>query len=261
MVKALLIVIVVVYLIAMFTKTGGASLNDYLALYKLDSDHFAPYQFFTYMFSHSLRGIGHILFNMIGLIVFGGFLEKFWGSNKFLIFYLGTGIGAAFIYSGINYIDNASFDSKVQEYRIDPDPDRFNIIIIKNAKFAHAQLYDFINDYSANPKSQLLIEKSKDYLDELSVLRQRGSMVGASGAIYGLLMACAMLFPNLTIMLLLPPIPIKMKYLALILGGVAIYSSFERNPGDNVAHLAHLGGMIFAYIMIMFWRKKGTDYS
>jgi len=262
MVKALLIINVVVFLLALLLIKTGFSLNGFLALYKFDSNHFALYQFFTYMFSHSLTGIGHILFNMIGLIVFGSFLENFWGSNKFLIFYLGTGIGAAFIYSGINYIDNANFNRKVEEYRTNPDPARFNIIVINNfSKREYAKHYNFINTYSANPDNSSLIEISKKKLVELSADKQRGSMVGASGAVYGLIMACAMLFPNLTIMLLIPPIPIKMKYLALLAGGYAIYNIFAQTEGDNVAHLAHLGGMIFAYIMIMFWRKKGTDYS
>jgi len=261
MVKALLIINVVVFLLALLLIKTGFNLNGFLALYKFDSNHFALYQFFTYMFSHSLTGIGHILFNMIGLIVFGSFLENFWGSNKFLIFYLGTGIGAAFIYSGINYVDNANFNRKVEEYRINPDPNRFNIIIVNDAKGAHAQLYDFINRYSANPDNPSLIKESNIWLKRITVAKQKGSMVGASGAVYGLIMACAMLFPNLTIMLLIPPIPIKMKYLALLAGGYAIYNIFAQTEGDNVAHLAHLGGMIFAYIMIMFWRKKGTDYS
>jgi membrane associated rhomboid family serine protease len=85
-------------------------------------------------------------------------------------------------------------------------------------------------------------------------------MVGASGAIYGLLMAIALLFPNTQFMLLFPPIPIKAKYLALILGGIALISGIQGNPGDNVAHFAHLGGMIFAFIMIKIWQKDRNQF-
>jgi membrane associated rhomboid family serine protease len=86
-------------------------------------------------------------------------------------------------------------------------------------------------------------------------------MVGASGAIYGILMAFGMLFPNTKLMLLFPPIPIKAKYFVLILGGFAIYSQLMNSGGDNVAHLAHLGGMLFAFIMIKIWAKdKGSFY-
>ena len=85
-------------------------------------------------------------------------------------------------------------------------------------------------------------------------------MVGASGAIYGILMAFGMLFPNTQLMLLIPPIPIKAKYLVLILGGIALYSGFNRQSGDNVAHFAHLGGMIFAFIMIKYWGKSRDKF-
>lgn len=85
-------------------------------------------------------------------------------------------------------------------------------------------------------------------------------MVGASGAIYGLLMALAVLFPNLQLMLLIPPIPIKAKYLALGLAGLSIYLGINRQQGDMVAHFAHLGGMIVAFILIKLWQNKGTRY-
>lgn len=259
MVRTILIINIGIFVMTLIVGSSQFNINNFLALYKLDSPLFAPYQLFTYMFAHG--GFMHVLFNMIGLIVFGAFLEQFWGSNKFLIFYLGTGIGAALIYSGVNYVGNASFSSKIADYYSAPNPDKFNSIIVKNAKFAHAQLYEFISEYSEHPENESLIRQSQIYLEELAELRQRGSMVGASGAVYGLLMACALLFPNLQVQLLFPPIPIRMKYLALFLGGMAIYSSIKDDPGDNVAHLAHLGGMIFAYIMIMFWRRQGKDYS
>ena len=186
MVKSLLIVNFGVYLATAFISPN---LTRYLALYPLESDYFRPYQLFTYMFAHG--GFMHILFNMIGLIVFGNFLEQYWGSNRFLTFYLVTGIGAAVIYGTVNYFTGGG-----------------------------------------------------------------GSMVGASGAVYGLLMAAAMLFPNTVVMLLFPPIPIKLKWLAIALGAIALYSSLNTQAGDNVAHLAHLGGMIFAFILIKIWQRK-----
>lgn len=195
MVKNLLIVNVGVFLIGLILFSD---INVYLALYPFDSPYFKPYQLFTYMFAHG--GFGHILFNMIGLMVFGSILEQFWGSNKFLIFYMITGIGAALVYSGFN----------------------------------HFEVF--------GPSETL------------------SSMVGASGAVYGLLMACAMLFPNTELMLLFPPIPIKMKWLAIGLGAIALYSSFTQDPGDNVAHLAHLGGMLFAFIMLKIWQKDRNDF-
>ena len=87
-----------------------------------------------------------------------------------------------------------------------------------------------------------------------------GYMMGASGAVYGVLTAFGVLFPNMELMLLFPPIPIKAKYLVLILGGIAIYSGFRSTPGDNTAHFAHLGGIVVAVILIQFWRKRGNYY-
>jgi membrane associated rhomboid family serine protease len=83
-----------------------------------------------------------------------------------------------------------------------------------------------------------------------------GLMVGASGAVYGVLAAFGILFPNMELRLLFPPIPVKAKHLVLVLGGIAIYSGFMGNPGDNTAHFAHLGGIVVAFIMIMIWRKQ-----
>ncbi len=194
-VKNLLIINVAVFLIGAIIFEP---INIYLALFPFDSPYFKPYQLFSYMFAHG--GFTHILFNMIGLMVFGSLLEQVWGSNRFLIFYMVTGIGAAVVYGGINYFEL------------------------------------------------------------LGPVNKAIPMVGASGAIYGLLMAGAMLFPNMEMMLLFPPIPIKMKWLAIILGGIAVYSTFQQSPGDNVAHLAHLGGMIFAFIMIKIWNKQRNNF-
>ncbi len=194
-VKSILIINVVVFI---GTMMSSGYLTGLLALFPFRSPYFMPYQLFTYMFVHG--GFSHILFNMIGLVVFGSFLEQFWGQNKFLIFYLVTGIGAALFYGIINYFE----------------------------LFGPAHL--------GIP------------------------MVGASGAVYGLLMASAMLFPNTEVFLLFPPIPIKLKWLAIILGGISIFSSLNRAAGDNVAHLAHLGGMVFAFILIKIWQKQRNDF-
>jgi len=255
MVRSLLIVNIGIFAISYM----GFNMNNFLELYKLDSPQFQPYRLFTYMFAHG--GGWHILMNMLFLFFFGPLLEQFWGSNKFLIFYLGTGIGAALIYSGVTYVGNASFESKINDYYSAPNPDKFNAIIVNDAIFYHAQLNEFMSKYYENPKDESLIRESQFYLEELAKFRQSGAMLGASGAVYGLLMACALLFPNLQVQLLIPPIPIKMKYLALAGGLWALYKWIKDDPEDNVAHWAHLGGMIFAYIMIMFWKRQGKDYS
>ncbi len=194
MVKGILIINIGVFIIVNIFSYALA----FLSLFPFKSDLFKPFQLFTYMFTH--QSFGHIFFNMIGLVVFGSFLEQYWGQNRFLTFYLVTGIGAAVFFGGINYFELFG-------------PVYLNV-----------------------------------------------PMIGASGAVYGLLMGCAMLFPNTQVYLLFPPIPIKLKWLALVLGGISIFSTINNDPSDNVAHLAHLGGMVFAFIMIKIWQRQDHRY-
>jgi len=203
----------------------------------------------------------HLLFNMVGLFFLGPLLEQFWGYKKFLAFYLICGLGAGFIYNGIQYIQLSPMKAKMESYEYNPTPDSFYSYITDYYRFRNSarvyQLYDEFDKYPANPR---LIAETKGIVQEIYNLHLRIPMVGASGAIYGLLMAIALLFPNTVFMLLFPPIPIKAKYLALIFGGISLYSGFSNNPGDNVAHFAHLGGMIFAFIMIQVWKKDRNQF-
>ena len=122
-------------------------------------------------------------------------------------------------------------------------------------------LYDFINEFSENPNSDIYINESIVITETILKNNNDIPMIGASGAVFGILLAFAMLFPNMQLMLLIPPIPIKAKYLVLVYGLYEIWSEFNRMPGDNVAHLAHLGGMLIAYLILRYWKKKyGTYY-
>jgi len=257
-VKNLLIINVVVFIgQKMFS---GIDLTSMLSLYNIGSPSFKPYQFFTYMFAHG--GFSHILFNMMGLIFLGPMLERFWGPQKFLIFFMVTGIGAGMLYSGIKYVDNYQNEKSVNIYLANPTPEGFNKLIIDDFNGNVRQhVYETIDNYDKNPKSEYYINESKRIAQSLA--RETinfGSMLGASGAIYGILMAFGMLFPNTEMMLLFPPIPIKAKYLAMGLGAYAIYAGFKQNPNDVTAHFAHLGGMVFAFIMIQYWKTKRTDF-
>jgi membrane associated rhomboid family serine protease len=122
-------------------------------------------------------------------------------------------------------------------------------------------VYEFVDEFGANANNPAFIERSKREVVQLyEAVTTRGSMLGASGAIYGILMAFGMLFPNTQLMLIFPPIPIRAKYLVMFLGAYAIWAGFSRNPGDPVAHFAHLGGMIFAFIMIKYWQTKRDSF-
>lgn len=255
-VKNLLILNVVIYILQ--SLLGGIDFTEKISLWKLGSENFQPYQFFSYMFAHG--SFFHILFNMLGLYFLGPLLENFWGSKRFVTFYLICGLGAGVLYNGIEYFKVKSVKDDVEAYLNSPDPSTFNRLIIEHVNNPTSQILNFIDDYDRNP-SEYNEEQSVVYAKQLyEVKLNYGSMLGASGAVYGILMAFGMLFPNTELMLLFPPIPVKAKYLVLVLGGIAVYSGFNRAEGDNVAHFAHLGGMVFAFIMIKYWQSKRDTF-
>ncbi len=252
-VKNLLIINIAVYLLQSLMQ--GINFTHILSLWKFGSQNFAPYQFLTYMFAHG--GFTHILFNMFGLVFLGPLLEQFWGSKRFLTFYLVTGIGAGILYNGIEYVQVSKVRNQVEAYLADPNPEAFNRLIANNDNGVNPAIYEFIDHYAKNPESATARNQSIEYAEQLLSLKLNfGSMLGASGAIYGILMAFGLLFPNTELMLLIPPVPIKAKYLVLVLGAIALYSGLNARVEDTTAHFAHLGGMIFAFIMIKIWQKK-----
>jgi len=254
-VKNLLILNVIVFFGSSFI---GGDVNQYLGLYYYASPYFLPYQFFTYMFAHG--GFGHIFFNMLGLFFLGPLLEQFWGSKKFVTFYLVTGIGAGIVYNGIQYFQMNPMEAAKTNYEYSPSPDKFYSYLTDFYTLRNQRVYQLYENYSDNPNNESLKRESVTIVKEIYKIKLSVPMVGASGAIYGLLMAIALLFPNTQFMLLFPPIPIKAKYLALIFGGISLISGIQGNPGDNVAHFAHLGGMIFAFILIKIWRKDRSNF-
>ena len=202
-----------------FLLTGGYIIEEFGLRYIL-SDNFKPYQFLTYMWIHA--GFGHLFSNMFAVIVFAPILEKVWGSRKFFTFYLITGIGAGILYSGVNFYENYSLELEVRSYQSNPNPDSFRKFILDNSKEYYNQLYDFISGYTDNPSDEGYIKESIDITNTILRSNNDVPMVGASGAVFGILLAFAMLFPNMQLMLLIPPIPIKAKYLVLVLSLIHI---------------------------------------
>ena len=205
-------------------------------------------------------GLWHLFGNMFSVLIFAPILERVWGSKKFLIYYLATGIGAGILYSGINYYENYSFEVKVKSYEQNPSPESFRKLVLNNSSEYYNQLYDFIDSYEQNP-SNSNDNLSIAYANDLLKVKSDVPMVGASGAVFGILLAFAMLFPNMELMLLFFPIPVKAKYLVLVYGIYELWSEINRMPGDNVAHFAHLGGMLIGYLILKYWKRKyGTFY-
>jgi len=232
-VKNILIINLLVFLGTEFLAGQGINVTQYLALHYFTSDNFYPHQLVTYMFMHG--GISHIFFNMFAVWMFGKVLEQVWGPKRFLIYYMATGIGAGLIQLLVAYIRIIPLNELVTPEQMD---------------------YIVTNGYE-------LLQTNRNYSDpvsgQLNILINI-STVGASGAVFGILLAFGMLFPNTELMLLFPPIPIKAKWFVIMYGIFELYSGFANNPNDNVAHFAHLGGMLFGFILIKYWKADRNKF-
>lgn len=235
-------------------------IEEYLALHGFYSPYFRIYQFVTYMFIHA--GLMHIFGNMLGLYVFGPLLEYFLGAKKFLILYFVCGIGAGLLSWGVNAYEVQNIREDARVYLESPDPDAYNVFINTHFKIGHEipEIYNSIEDYTKEPENSKYIQDSKDVVNAIVAKQSNFSLVGASGAIFGILMAFALLFPNTELILLFPPIPIKAKYLVAAYAAFEIYSLYVNRPDDNVAHFAHITGMIFAFILIRFWKTQRNSF-
>lgn len=177
------------------------------AMFYPASPFFKPWQILTHMFMHG--GFWHIFFNMYSLLMFGSILERSLGPKKFLIFYFVTGLGAAALHTGVEWM----------------------------------QARVFIANGAVNAYQALLMTPT----------------LGASGAIYGALIGFAMLYPQAQLMLIFPPIPVKAKWLVVIFAVIELFSGIN-GIQESVAHFAHLGGMLFGWLLIRWWRKHGKLY-
>lgn len=228
--KNLLIVNILVYVVmAVAPGAREGVIERYCALHSFQSPLFNVAQIFTYMFLHG--GFTHLLFNMFALFMFGPWIEYSLGSKRFLFYYISCGIGAALVQEGVYaYI--------ISKYSAMFSPADFDQIVREGARIL-AQHMNY-----ADPT-----------LARLNELVNVGTL-GASGAIYGVLLAYGMLFPENRIYLLIPPIPVKAKWLVLGYGLLELLLGIS-GRADNVAHFCHLGGMIFGLFIILYWKKQG----
>lgn len=234
------------------------NLVQYFGLRYIFAESFQPFQYITYMFLHS--GFGHLLGNMFALFIFGPMLEKFWGAKKFFIFYMVTGVGAGVLFGAVNFVEMKQLESAAEEYIENPNYEDFVSFIQDNADYVYSQWYDFIDAYGENQGSPEYAAGSIQRVKEIVRFQGNVPLIGASGAIFGILFAFGFLFPNTELFLLFPPIPIKAKYLVTFYGIYELYSGIQNAPGDNVAHFAHLGGMLIAFILLKIWQKDNRQF-
>ncbi|MCC6600984.1 MAG: rhomboid family intramembrane serine protease [Crocinitomicaceae bacterium] len=208
-----IIIINVIFFIA--TNFLPLELDDMLAGHYLGSEFFRPWQIVTHMFMHA--GFTHIFFNMYALYLFGSRLEMQWGPNRFLIYYMISGIGAFFLHEGVN----------------------------------HFEIMKMVKELNEHPTENL-----REYVQAII----NSKVVGASGAVFGVLLAFGILYPDTELFLLFPPIPIKARYLVFGYGALELFLAFQNAETDNVAHYAHLGGMLFGYLVLRYWKYKHNSY-
>lgn len=237
-VKQLLIINIIFFIGSQLVANGAA--YDYLSLYFFENPKFQPWQLLTHMFMHApFPNLMHIVFNMFALYSFGSALEHFWGGKKFLFFYISCGLGAALIHTGVNYYF-------FQE----------GMSALVNSGIPKDEILGLLNQGKFNP--QWLQTLGESGLNNFAG-SYLGTAVGASGAIYGLLVAFAFMFPNAELMMIFLPIPIKAKYfvpgvlLLDLFSGVTGISLFG---GGNIAHFAHIGGAIVGFLMMWYWKKN-----
>ena len=233
-VKHLLIINIVFFFAS---SVLGEIMYDLFAMHYPNNPNFFVWQPITHMFMHG--DLTHIMFNMFGLWMFGTPLEQIWGKKKFIFFYISAGLGAALLQITVYHIDVVSVNQILSEYGLSKgeidlfyETGRLNTSLIQSV--GEDRLFSGIQSFKA-------------------------LMVGASGALYGILVAFAMLFPNVQLMLLFPPIPVKAKYLVPILILFDLFFGFTSYSVGPIAHFAHIGGAITGFIMMWYWKKNNLN--
>lgn len=230
--KNLMIITVLCWIASLTLPRINIDLVQWLGLHFPGTSDFYIFQLITYMFMHDTHSIQHIFFNMFAVFMFGRVLEGVWGAKRFLIFYLITGIGAGIVQELVCLVRIMPFIQELPFEAID---------MIRNEGAA-------------------ILRQRMNYTDPLMAelnLLMNSTTVGASGAVFGILLAFGMLFPNAPLYIMFIPIPIKAKYFVIGYGVIELFLGIS--GGDNVAHFAHLGGMLFGFFMIRYWKKKDQD--
>ncbi len=267
-VKNLLIINGLFFLATLVVGTQfGVDLTDKLGLHYLLSSDFRPYQIITYMFMHG--SFMHLFFNMFALWMFGNTLENYWGPKRFLTYYIITGIGAALCHYSIVYFQNQPTIDFINNYIANPSISDFQTFLNSHQiKLASQTAIDHYNELIPTAYSNAMSTNNVDEAIRISVeymqiykadFLNAPVIIGASGSVFGILLAFGMLFPN-TMLYIYFAIPIKAKWFVILYGAAELYSGLSNNPGDNVAHFAHLGGMLFGFILIKYWQKSGKTF-
>lgn len=258
-IKILLILNVAIYLLPFLLGKGfSEKMIPELGLYLPQSNYWKPWQYITHMFLHG--GFSHLFFNMFALFMFGRILENIWGAKRFLIYYFVCGIGAGILNSVIGWFEIQNLSEQFAVFSANPSPTLLADVIKQNIPHPNPKLWTFIDAWIDTPNSPEYIEAGTALFQRLIDEKINVPMLGASGGVFGILLAFGMLFPNTPLYIMFLPIPIKAKYVVIGYGLIEIYLGLQNNPGDNIAHFAHLGGMLFGFLLLKYWNKNRRQF-
>lgn len=230
--KNLIIINIIIWAVEAIFPRFGQSIIRVLGLHYVAASQFNPIQILTYLFVHDSHNPWHLLFNMFSLWMFGSILERVWGSKRYLMFYFVCGIGAGIVQEIV-------WACTFMHTFID------EMATLSGMTYAHAK--DLVEQAMMDPGSGIH--------EAIKAVKNNFVTIGASGAIYGLLLGYAFVFPNQPLYLFFIPYPIKAKYMMIGYGVIEFFLGFNAN--DSVAHFAHLGGMLFGIFILLYWKKKG----
>lgn len=231
--KNLIIINIIVWLAGLVPGFSETLMNR-LGLHMVGSFMFNPAQIFTYMFLHDTHNVFHIFFNMFTLYMFGRILEQVWGGKRFLFFYIVCGLGAGLVQQGV--------------WELTWKSDYISGI---------AQLNGLTVDHMKAIVDAKIASGDQNWLNAMASYKSEMCTIGASGAIFGILLGFAFTFPEMPLYFFFIPVPIKAKYMVIGYGVIEFFLGVSGSM-SSVAHFAHLGGMIFGIIILLYWKKKGT---
>ena len=243
------------------TSSLGIDLDKWLGLHYITASDFGVWQFVSFIFMHS--GFSHLFFNMFALWMFGTVIENSLGTQKFVIYYLVCGIGSGIVQEIAMAIDINPLIAAVDQTMSDTSFENVNAFVqhhvVAFSSDSKVLITSFLNSYNGvvNSSPSEAAALAREFLpkyQEMYINTQ--NTVGASGAVFGILLAFGMLFPNMRIMLMIPPIPMKAKWFVIIYGLIELFCGIHGADYDNVAHWAHLGGMLFGFLLLKYWKVQ-----
>ena len=271
-VKNLLIINGLVFLTTIVLGRQGIDITPFMALHHWQSTDFGIWQFITHLFMHGHvagaypdyeGGFMHLFSNMFALWMFGSLLENYFGSTRFLAFYLMCGVGAALFHLGVYSYELHTFENAVTAFKLNPTCKELSLFITQYGSSMDSEFLSYLQSLSAqwqdSPMNDSYASTALGMLNQYSTAFTNQATVGASGAVFGILFAFGYLFPNSLIYLYFF-FPIKAKYFVALYALFELYAGIRNSAGDQVAHFAHLGGMVIAFIIIKIWNKTHRSH-